>query len=110
MDHVAFGTVTGTGTIIDIDLGWTPDRVVVRNLSDTLNFPQLEWVTGMPAGSAVKRAASTFSRITTLGISQLGNGANDTKRGFRIGTDATVNVAANMLAFEAYRAAEPKRV
>lgn len=109
MDQVVIRTVTGTGANLDIDLGFTPERVEVLNLTDTTNFPELRWTEGMPNASAIKRSLSTFSRITTLGITPLGDAAGDTKQGFRIGADAAVNVNGNTLQYSAFRSASPKR-
>ena len=108
MDCYATGYQDGTGASIDVDLGWTPDHVAVLN-TEAADFAELRWGSSMGNGHAVKRVASTFTKITTLGITPLGNATGDAKRGFRIGADADVNVAGETLQYFAFRAAEPRR-
>lgn len=78
------GTVTGTGALINIELGFKPTYVLVVN--DTAG-DRLEYYDSMADGSAYKRvAAGTGTKITSNGISQYA-GDSSHKRGFSIGTD-----------------------
>lgn len=108
MDQFATGYQDGTGANIDVTLGWLPARVEVLN-TEAADFASLLWASSMGNGHAIKRVTSTSSKITTLGITPLGGTAGDTKQGFRIGTDADVNVAGETLQWFAYRNAEPAR-
>lgn len=108
MDNFATGSQDGTGASIDIDLGWTPDHVIVLN-TEASDFAELRWASSMTNAHAVKRVTSTFTKITSLGITPLGNETGATKRGFRIGADADVNVSGETLQWFAFRNAEPRR-
>lgn len=96
------GTVTGTGAAINVSIGWQPDEVEVINISDLTNFPTLLWRKGMAAAAALKRSLSTWSLLTTLGISMY-VGDSTHGEGFTIGADATVNVNTNTLLWTAKR-------
>lgn len=108
MDNFATGYRDGTGADIDINVGWTPERVEVLN-TEAADFASLLWCSSMAAASAIKRVTSTSSKITTLGVTALGSAAGDTVKGFRIGADTDVNVAGETLQWFAYRCAEPAR-
>ena len=71
-------TITGTGALITVTLGFKPGRVVLINLTGNLKG---EFVQGMTNGHMLKSAASAQSVITSNGISLTDNG-------YTIGTDA----------------------
>jgi hypothetical protein len=108
MDNFATGTQDGTGASIDIALGWMPDYVEVLNW-EASDFCEVSWSVGMAAASAIKRLTSTFSKISSLGITVFGTGATDTFKGFRIGADTDLNVLGESITWRAYRNAEPRR-
>lgn len=100
--QVKSGTVTGTGAAIDISLGWNPKRVVVLNTTSA-TLEQLEWITGMDDGAAIKTvAAGTRTKIASTGISAFA-GDDDEALGFTIGADTDVNVSAEEISWIAYR-------
>lgn len=105
MEQFKTGTQDGTGASIDINLGWIPDHVRVFNWEAT-DYGSLTWFKGMTAGHAIKELTGTdrdLSKITTLGITQLGAGATDTVKGFRIGADTDVNVSGESITWVAWR-------
>lgn len=111
MDNFACGTQDGTGASIDINLGWTPDIVIVQNWEAT-DYGRLEWYKGMTDAHAIKLLTATdrdLSKITSLGISVFGDDAADTFRGFRIGADTDVNVSGESITWYAFRNSEPTR-
>lgn len=108
MDQFATGTVTGTGASIDINLGWIPDRVEVLNITAT-DFCRIVWCSGLANAAGIKTLTSTSSKLSTLGITPLGAATTDTVKGFRIGADTDLNVAAEVIQYFAYRNVEPKR-
>lgn len=110
-DNFATGTQDGTGASIDINLGWIPDYVVVQNWEAT-DYGRLEFYKGMTDGHAIKLLTGTdrdLSKITSLGITLLGDAAADTIRGFRIGADTDVNVNGESITWQAWRNSEPTR-
>ena len=94
------GSIAGTGSNIDLRIvGFKPRRVVVYNVT---SGDMLTWLDTMGDGKGRKQlAAGTASFLATLGITPL---AQDTagNAGFRIGTDADINVAAEILHWEAW--------
>jgi hypothetical protein len=103
--RVIFGTVVGTGSDIDISIPeFTPRKVVLRNVSSA---DEMVWVVTMPDAAGWKSvAAGTTSYVTTGGVTpreqtQLDDGTTP-GRGFSIGTDADMNVASEVLHYEAH--------
>ena len=103
MNEVAFFHLTGTGANIDVKCGFVPSKVEVQNI-DSATGESLWWYKGMPNASAIKRTNTAQTRITTLGITPLGNTASSaTEQGFRIGADTDVNVSGEKIVAIAYR-------
>lgn len=96
--YVFTKTIAGTGAVINVDCGFTPAKVEVYN-QNTAGV--LEYVDTMPAASGFKTVtAGAYTYVTTGGITLAG--ANDTFKGFKIGTDST-NGSGNTLHIVAYR-------
>jgi hypothetical protein len=102
LSNIVNGSRLATGANIDITLGFIPSQVIVVNIT-AATFPELRWLSSMPNASAIKRVTSTFTMITTLGITPLGAGASDTVQGFRIGADAAVNNSGDTIHWFAFR-------
>jgi hypothetical protein len=97
--QIAHGTVEGTGSAINIELGFTPAIVRVFNIDGDVN---LFWNASMPAASGMKTvAAGTTAHITTNGISTYAGVEATTGLGFTIGADADVNASAETICWEA---------
>lgn len=102
LSNIVFGTQDGTGASIDITLGFIPSKVEVFN-TEASDFASLTWFSTLPDAYALKRVTSTWSKITSLGITPLGAEAGATKLGFRIGADTDVNVSGETIHWAAYR-------
>ena len=106
MNENYFKRQQATGVNIDIKCGFVPGHVRVVNITSATG-DELQWFRGMADASSIKIAGGVRSKITTLGITPLGDTANETmEQGFRIGTDAAVNINTNEIIIIAYRGGE----
>jgi hypothetical protein len=80
--QVMSGSTTGTGAVINIELGWIPDHVRVANITDTDTID--DWWSSMADGTSLTTTTAVATRATN-GISPY---AGDTthKKGFTIGS------------------------
>jgi len=111
--NVRTGTVEGTGSAINIELGWIPDYVKVFNYDDAGSlFPTIEWWKGMPDASGLKTLRvvdsgstgnASQNRITSNGISAYSGVAGANAKGFTIGADSDLNVSEETLYYIAIR-------
>ncbi len=92
----AVGSVVGTGSAINIDtVGFRPRHIRVVNAGAT-GLSRFEWFQGMADDSAVKTVTNgTVSVVTSDGITPRANG-------FTLGADANVNIADEIVHFEAH--------
>lgn len=96
------GTVEGTGSAINVSLGWKPDYVKVFN-QDNTNVATLEYSSTMPDAAGFKYVnAGDMTLITSDGISPY-DGDDTTPAGFTIGADTDVNVSSETLHWVAMR-------
>lgn len=110
--NIRTGSVEGTGSAINVSLGFVPDYVEVFNYDDAGSlFPTLKWWKGMTDGHALKTSSivdsattgnASSEKITTGGISEYA-GDDDNAPGFTIGTDGDVNVSAETIFYTAVR-------
>ncbi len=97
--HFKVGTVEGTGSLIIIQLGFTPEWVRILNIDDNNS---LEWTAAMPDDSGMKTVTDgTISKITSDGITPYAGTVGANALGFTIGTDSDVNVNAQTLVYVA---------
>lgn len=91
---VMHGAFYGTGAQLDVEkVGFRPSRVKLINMS---SGDELEWQENMADGAGFKRlAAGTGAAISSGGITPLANG-------FRLGTDADMNVAGELVRYECF--------
>lgn len=93
--HMAMGSITGTGAVINVELGFTPQYVHIRNRTSR---DELTWDDAMTAGHGTKRvAAGTATAITSGGISPYAGSAGSAAVGFTLGTDADINADTELL-------------
>jgi len=99
--RVASGTVEGTGATISVSLDFVPSVVHVWNVDGNA---EMHWVKSMGAGKAYKRTATTFSFLTTLGVtpSEKYELEDSGLRGFYIGADTDVNASAETIYWAAW--------
>lgn len=98
------GTVTGTGSAINVSLGFTPGYVKIWNETDTKKGT-LEWSSTMAAASGWKSLNDAYvTRITSNGISAYtGSGAaGSPAAGFTIGADSDLNGASDVIHYIAF--------
>ncbi len=98
------GTVTGTGSAINVSLGFTPKWVHVTNM---VNGSSMDWNDSMAAGKTVLVTGSAISNTSTQIISSGGiskyAGDSSNSAGFTIGNNAKVNILSNSISYEAGR-------
>lgn len=99
------GTVVGTGALLNVSLvEFTPRKVELRNVT---SGDVMTWVDTMGHGAGFKRvAAGTGALVTSGGVTPilqdvLSDGQSP-GRGFSIGTDSDLNVAAEVIHWEAW--------
>lgn len=74
MSDIVIGSVTGTGVALNVPVGFNPRVVELYNYTSA-NLETLFWQYGMTAAYALKRKDSTFSKLTSAGISMYHGGA-----------------------------------
>jgi len=96
------GTVEGTGSAINVSIGFMPDYVEVMNI-DATNEVILKWTADMDDGHAMKLVGGTSgpAAITSNGITPY-EGDADNAPGFTIGTDG-VNANGETIVYVAIR-------
>lgn len=112
MNEMKVGTVEGTGSAINVSLGWVPDYVKVFNYDDAgSKAPTMEWWNGMTDGHGLKGLGvaddgatgdTSQAKVTSNGISEYA-GDSDNAPGFTIGADGDVNVSGETLYYVAVR-------
>ncbi len=110
--HFAKGTVEGTGSAINVPLGFTPDYVKVFNIDDAGSlWATIEWTSDMAAASGWKTlkiadngssGALSSAKITSNGISEYAGVAGTTPKGFTIGADTDLNASAETICYVAW--------
>ena len=103
-DPKTTGTVEGTGAEIIVELGYKPTFVKLINIDDAGgDIITLYHVAGMPAASGLKNIdADPHLKITVGGITLFDGDTTTTppkKAGFKIGTDADMNVNGETLMY-----------
>lgn len=111
--NVQTGTVEGTGSAINIQLGWIPDYVKVYNYDDAGSLaPTIEWWRGMTDGHGLKSLSvvdnattgnASQAKVTSNGISAYGGTEAGNREGFTIGADSDINASGETLFWVAYR-------
>lgn len=96
----ATGTVEGTGSAINVELGFTPGHVEIINI-DGDAF--LRWNDAMPDANGMKTvAAGTTAQITSNGVTPYAGSAASASKGFTIGADTDINVSAETIVWTAW--------
>ena len=105
------GSITGTGSTINVSLGFKPKYVKVFNTAKNV---VMEWIDGMGNGKGVKDqdqavnegGTNTYTvgpqAVTSNGISAY-DGDTSTPAGFTIGADTDLNVNGDTLYYIAAR-------
>ena len=106
------GTVEGTGSAINVSIGFQPDYIEVYNYDDAGGLaPTIKWFSGMTAGHGLKTLKvidsgstgnASSAKITSGGLSQYA-GSDSAGQGFTIGTDSDLNASGETLYYIAMR-------
>lgn len=106
------GTVEGTGSAINIELGFTPVKVKCFNIDDAGGLDcTLEWITGMAAASGIKTLLiaddgtsgnNSSEYVTSGGITVYAGTDGGYSKGFTIGADADLNASGETILYEAF--------
>ena len=107
------GTVEGTGSAINVSIGFVPKKVKLFNIDDVGGLaPVMEWVQGMAAASAFKylkivdsgaTGNASHDLVTSNGISEYVGTVAGVSEGFTIGADADMNVSGETIVWKAER-------
>lgn len=96
----AIGTVTGTGSAINVSLGFTPTCVILVNQTDPGMFI---WMNTMADAKAVKLTdAPALTFAGSNGISPYAGVAGSASEGFTIGADSDLNAPSDVLHYIAF--------
>lgn len=98
-DIVKTGSTTGTGSAINVSIGFIPRVVLIINETDATAFI---WSDSMDDAEVMKLIQSSFDFATTDGISEY-EGSATAQPGFTIGADAALNTASDVLHYIALR-------
>lgn len=96
VSRLVVGAVIGTGSAMNIDtVGFRPSLIRVVNAGAT-GLSRFEWIEGMADAAAVKTVTNgTISVVSSDGITPR-------DKGFTLGADANVNIADEIVYFEAH--------
>ncbi len=96
--HIKTGTVTGTGSANNVELGFNPDIVLLLNKTDPGLFI---YTSDMDDASALKLTdAPALTFPTSNGISAYAGSdtpGSEASKGFTIGADSDLNAASDVL-------------
>lgn len=94
--HVVTGTVTGTGSAINVELGFSPKAVVLINETDPGLYV---WLDTMADAEMLKLVDGTVALTfpTSNGVSGYAGVAATTGTGFTIGADSDANAASDVI-------------
>lgn len=96
------GTIEGTGTALNVQLGFKPSVVTLINQD---GLCRLDWCESMGDGKGLKAVtAGTISFIATDGVTPYDGTTAGDSAGFTIGADADVNAVAETIHYIAQAA------
>ena len=111
--QMAIGSVEGTGSAINVEVGFTPSYVRCFNYDDAGGLaPTMEWWQGMTDGHGLKTLKSvdngttgnaSSAKVTSNGISAYGGATGANGAGFTIGADADLNASGETIFYIAIR-------
>lgn len=94
------GTVEGTGSAINVSLGFAPDKVELYNYDDAGSAaPSIVWTADMADAAGFKNTTDTQAKITTNGVSAYAGAAASAGVGFTIGADTDVNASGETIMY-----------
>lgn len=97
---ISTGTVTGTGSVINVPCGFTPKRVEIINETDPGYYV---WTDTMADGEMQKTiGAGTTTFEASGGISVYAGASGTASPGFSIGADTDMNAASDVIHWTAW--------
>lgn len=107
--QIVYGTVEGTGSAINVELGFTPIYVKCWNIDDAGSLaPSIEWINGMGAAAGLKTLSiadngstgnDSSELISSNGISEYAGVEATTGVGFTIGADSDLNASGETILY-----------
>ncbi len=95
-------SVEGTGSAINISLGFVPSYVKCFNYDDAGSAaPTMEWWSGMTDGHGLKNTTDTQAKVTSGGISEYDGADASAAKGFTIGADSDLNASGETIMYMA---------
>jgi len=98
-DIVKTGSTTGTGSAINVSIGFIPRVVLIINETDGTAFI---WSSSMDDGEMLEVITGAIAFEATAGISEY-EGSATAQPGFTLGTDSELNTASDVLHYIAFR-------
>jgi len=96
------GIIAATGATMNIELGFDPDKVTVRNTTDRTEHVYLKEDTENAYGVAVGATGTkTSAGSAAAGVVAYDGAAGSAAKGFTIGASAVVNDSGDELVYEA---------
>lgn len=93
-------TLQDPATALNVSIGFSPSKVLLNHVTDVSDY---EWNKNMTAGTANLRVTAGDKTLVGSGCISAYAGDDTHSPGFTIGTDATLNAAASVLYFTAFR-------
>ena len=110
--HFQTGSVEGTGSAINVELGFLPSKVRLINIDDAGGLdPILEWNDKMAAASGIlflknvdsgMTGNASHDLITSDGISPYAGVTETAAKGFTIGANANINASGETIVYEVW--------
>lgn len=98
--HIATGTTTGTGSAINVSLGFTPKFVIIINETDPGIYLWSDTMADAEMTKLTDAVALTFP--TSNGVSVYAGSVAANAKGFTIGADTDMNAASDVLHYIAF--------
>lgn len=98
-DTMKTGSTEGTGSAINISIGFIPRVVIVINETDGTAFI---WSDSMADGEMLELVTGAITFTANNGISEY-EGSSTAQPGFTIGTDSAINEDSDVLHYIAFR-------
>jgi hypothetical protein len=104
---IVTGTVEGTGSAINVSIGFVPRVVIAYNIDDAgTDMPLVLWTTNDADAAGVKILASAIAYISSDGISEYDGSStvgSEASPGFTIGADSDLNASGETINYIAFR-------
>ncbi|WP_422028167.1 hypothetical protein [Roseovarius sp.] len=93
--HISTGTVTGTGSAINVEVGFEPKVVVIINETDPGLYVWTDTMANAEMLKVTDAVAMTFP--TSNGVSAYAGSVATNSTGFTIGADSDMNASSDVI-------------